>query len=48
MGYTYNQILLTYEYIADGNLVIVRVKLGSESTKHKSVDISPTGRIYSF
>lgn len=44
----YNESLLTYEYSAEGNTVIVRVKRGSESTDHKAVYISPTGRVYSF
>lgn len=44
----YNDSLLTYEYSAEGNTVTVRVKPGSEATDHKSVYISPTGRVYSF
>lgn len=44
----YNETLLTYEYSAEGNLVTVRVKPGSEATDHKSIYISPTGRVYSF
>ncbi|MGD1715750.1 hypothetical protein [Dapis sp. BLCC M172] len=44
----YNDTLLTYEYSAEDNVVTVRVKPGSETTDHKSVYISPTGRIYSF
>ncbi|NEO56866.1 MAG: hypothetical protein F6K54_29605 [Okeania sp. SIO3B5] len=44
----YNDSLLTYEYSAEGNIVTVRVKPGSEATDHKSVYISPTGRVYSF
>ena len=44
----YNEALLTYEYSVEGNTVKVRVKPGSESTDHKSVYISPTGRVYSF
>ncbi len=44
----YNESLLTYEYSAEDNVVTIRVKPGSEATDHKSVYISPTGRIYSF
>ncbi|MGD1809115.1 hypothetical protein ACP6PL_27270 [Dapis sp. BLCC M126] len=44
----YNENLLTYEYSAEDNVVTVRVKPGSEATDHKSVYISPTGRVYSF
>ncbi len=44
----YNDSLLTYEYAEEGNVVTVRVTPGSESTDHKAVYISPTGRMYSF
>ncbi len=44
----YNESLLTYEYSAEGNIITVRVKPGSETTDHKSVYISPTGKVYSF
>lgn len=44
----YSESQLTYEYSAEDNVVIVIVKPGSEGSDHKSVYISPTGRIYSF
>lgn len=44
----YSESILNYDYNAEGNVVTVRVKPGSESTNYKAVYISPSGRVYSF